>query len=94
MLERLSEKKDLPLDLNFWGLLGEMVSNGRKRVRIFFYLVKHLKTVLGTRKKHRNFTRTFGEGLCTLHVKSLSTTNLKNSKAGWRREGLVFETRK
>ena len=49
----------LPLDLNFWGLLGEVVPNGR----ICMFLAKHLKTVLGTRKNHRNLNRIFGDGV-------------------------------
>jgi hypothetical protein len=48
---------------NFWGLLREMVPNGRKRSEYFFYLAIHLKTVLGTRINHRNLNRTYGEGV-------------------------------
>jgi hypothetical protein len=47
-------------------LLGAIGRNGvkwPKRIRICFYLAKHLKTVLGTRKNHRNLNRTFGEGV-------------------------------
>jgi hypothetical protein len=47
-------------------LLGAFGRSGAKwpnRVRISFYLAKHLKTVLGTRKNHRNLKRTFGEGV-------------------------------
>ena len=47
-------------------LLGAIGRSGAKwpnRVRICFYLAKHLKTVLGTRKNHRNLNRTFGEGV-------------------------------
>ena len=47
-------------------LLGAIGRNGVKwpiKVRICFYLAKHLKTVPGTRKNHRNLNRTFGEGV-------------------------------
>jgi hypothetical protein len=51
MLERLRiefwKKKiyviDLPLDLNFWGLLEEVVPNGRRRSEYVFILPNILK---------------------------------------------------
>jgi hypothetical protein len=46
-LKKKKKKKfwviDLPLDLNFWGLLGEMVSNGRKGSEYFFIQPNILK---------------------------------------------------
>jgi hypothetical protein len=47
-------------------LLGAIGRNGVKwpiKVRICFYLAKHLKTVLGTRKNHRTLNRTLGKGV-------------------------------
>ena len=45
------------------GAIGRNGVKGRKESEYFFYLAKHLKTVLGTRKNHRNLNRTFGEGV-------------------------------
>ena len=45
------------------GAIGRSGAKLPKKVRIYFYFAKHLKTVLGTRKNHRNLNRTFGEGV-------------------------------
>ena len=64
-------------------LLGAIGRNGVKwpiKVRICFYLAKHLKTVLGTRKNHRNLKRTFGEGVDNYGIVHSNCTSTKCSQ--------------
>ena len=81
MLESLRikflKKKCLRPSLRYQ-LLGAIGRNGvkwPKQVRIFFYLVKHLRTVLGTRKNDRNLKMSFWKGVDNYGIVHSTTTN-------------------
>ena len=72
------------------GAIGRCGVKWPKRVRIFFYSGKHRKTVLGTRKNHRNLTRTFGEGVDNYGIVHSTQVLMGNNAFFWRLNEFSF----